>query len=126
MHEGVAGPNRGANLWHQPTPLSRHLQDLAQRDFEVFLNVVAQGLQRRDIEDFGAVAKIASQSLAHQAVDASQKCRQGLARAGGSGNQGGMSGENVRPALLLGLGWSAETANKPLAHQGMGPVQGYG
>ena len=33
-------------------------------------------------------------------------------------------GENVRPALLLGLGRGAETTYKPLPHQGVGPVQG--
>ena len=78
VHQGVAGADRGANLRHQQAALARHLQNFAKRHFEVFLDVVAQRLQRRDVEDFGAVLQIARQRLAHQPIDAGQKRGQRL------------------------------------------------
>ena len=92
----------------------RHLQNLAQRAFEVFLDVVAQSLQRRDVEHFGAVVQIAGQRLADQAVDAGEKRGQSLARAGRGGDQRRASGQDVRPALLLRLGRRAELAGQTI------------
>ena len=83
VHQRVPGAHRGANLRHQQTALPRHLQDFSERDFQVFLNVVAQSFQRRDVEDFSPVVQIARQRLAHQAINAGQKCGEGLARTGG-------------------------------------------
>ena len=108
VHQRVAGADGGTDLRHQQTALARQLQDFAQRDFQILLDVVAQRLERRNIEDFGAVLEVAGQRLAHQAVDAGQKCRQRFAGAGGRGDQRGPARENVRPALLLRLGRRAE------------------
>ena len=118
MHQRVAGADRGANLRHQQAALARHLQNLAQRPFEIFLDVVAQRLQRRDIQHFGAVVQITRQRLAHQTINAGQKRGQRLAGAGGGGDERGAPGENVRPALLLGLGRRAELSDKPLRTSG--------
>ena len=92
-----------------------------ERHLEILLNVVAQRLQRRDVENFGAVVQIAGERLADQAVDAGEKCGQRLTRAGRSGDQRGAPGEDVRPALFLGLGRRAELPDKPLLHQRMRP-----
>ena len=43
--ERVAGPDGGADLRHQQPTFACHLQDFAERNFQVLLNVVAQGLQ---------------------------------------------------------------------------------
>ena len=82
--------------------------NLAERHLEVFLDVVAERLQRRDVEDFGAVLQPAVERLAHQPVDAGQKRRQGLARAGGRAKSACSAGENGRPAFDLRLRRRAE------------------
>ena len=112
VHQRVAGADRRANLRHQQAALARHLKNLAQRHFEIFLNVVAQRLQRRDVKHFGAVVQIAGQRLADQAVDAGEKCGQSFAGTGGRGDQRGAPGKNVRPALLLGFGRRAELSGR--------------
>ncbi len=86
MREGVASADRGANLRHQQPALARHLQNLAQRNFQVFLNVVAQRFQRRNVEDFRSVVEIARQRLPDQAINTGEKRSQRLARAGGRGD----------------------------------------
>jgi len=100
------------------------LQDLAQRHFQVLLNVVAQRLERRNVEDFGAVLQVAGNRLAHQAVNAGEECGERLARAGGGGDQRGAASKNVRPALFLRLGRRAEPSYEPLGDDRMGPPQG--
>ena len=114
VRERVAGADRRANFRHQQPALPRQSEDLSQRHFKILLDVVAQRLQRRDVENFGAVRQISSQGLAHQSVNTSEERGQGLAGPGGSGNKGGMSGQNMWPALLLRFGRSAETLDKPL------------
>jgi hypothetical protein len=46
MRERIAGPHRGTNLRHQDPALPGELQDFSQRNFQVFLNVIAQRLER--------------------------------------------------------------------------------
>jgi hypothetical protein len=61
--EGVSGAHRGANFGHEHAALSRELQDFAERGLEVFLNVVAKGFERGDVEHFGAVGQVSGKSL---------------------------------------------------------------
>ena len=56
FHQRVASAHGGANLRHQQAAFARQRRDFAQRAIEVFLDVVTQRLQRRDVKDFGAVA----------------------------------------------------------------------
>ena len=121
MGERVSGAHGGAYLRHQQAALARQLKDFPEGRFQIFLNVVAQGFQGRDVEDFGAVLQFASQGFAHEAIDTCQEGGQGLAGAGGRGDQGGSPGEDMRPALLLRLGGRAEARNKPVADEGVGP-----
>ena len=69
----VAGAHRRADLRHEQPALARHLQNFAQRHFEVLLDVVAQGLERGDIENFRPVVQFARQGLAYQPVDAGEE-----------------------------------------------------
>ena len=79
----------------------RPAQDLAQRDFEVLLDVVAQRLQRRNVENFGAVAQFAGERLAHQAIDADEECGERFARSSGSGDQRRAAGKNLAASPAL-------------------------
>ncbi len=122
-HQRVAGADRSADLWHEQPALARHRENFAQRNLKIFLDVVAQRLQRRNIKHFRTVGKIARQCLSHQTINAGKKCSQCLARPGGRGNQSRPSGENVRPAILLRLGRRPETPDEPLRHQRVCPGQ---
>jgi hypothetical protein len=126
VHQGVAGANRGANLRHQQAAVTRHLKNLPQRSFKIFLDVVAQRLERGDVKDFGAVAQIASQGFADQPVNAGQKRSQCLPGPGGRGDKRRSTRQNVGPSLLLGLGGRPESLDKPFLHQRMCPGEGGG
>ncbi len=115
-HERVAGADRSPNLRHEQPALARHGENFTQRGFQVFLNIVAQGLQRRDVENLGAISQLATQRLAHQTIDAGKKRGQGLAGAGGSRDKGRPARQDVGPALFLGFSRSAKPAHEPLRH----------
>ena len=121
--ERVAGAHGGANLRHQEAALAGELQNFAERSFEIFLNVVAERLERRDVEDFGVVGQFPAERFAHEAVDASEKCGERFARTGGRGDERGFAGEDVRPALFLRLGGRAEAGDEPLADERVSPFQ---
>ena len=125
LHERVTGADRGANLRHQQAFFAGQRRDFAQRAFQVFLDVVAQRLQRRDVQDFSPVGEIAAERFAHQAVNADQERRQRLAGAGGRGDERGPAGQNMGPALLLRLGGRAEFVDEPFLDQGVGPGEGF-
>ena len=121
MHQRVAGADRGANLRHQQAAFARHLKNFAQWDFEVLLNIVAQRLQRRDIQNFSSIVEIAGQRLTHQLINTRKKRSQSFARARRRRNEGGSSGQNMRPALHLRLGRRIELSDKPLRDQRVRP-----
>ena len=79
VHQRVARAHSDTDFRHQQSALAGHLQDLTERYFKVFLNVVAERLQRRNVKDSVSSCKFAGQRLAHQAIDASQESRQRLA-----------------------------------------------
>ena len=120
-HERVATADRGANLRHEQAALAGHGENFSQRNFEVFLDVVAQCLQWRDVKDFSSISEIACQSLAHEAINAREECSQRFSGACRRGNQRGAAGENVRPALLLRLGWRGKALDKPLRYERVSP-----
>src|SRR4029077_17312891 len=90
---------------------------------QVFLNVVAQGLERGDVQNFSAIGEISGKRRSYQRVDADQKCGQGFSGTSRRGNQRCPSGQNVRPALFLRFGGSPETAHEPFLDQRVGPLQ---
>ena len=55
MHVRIAGAHGGANFRHQVTALLRQRNDLAKGYIEILLDVVAERLQRRDVENFSGV-----------------------------------------------------------------------
>src|SRR5437588_9085515 len=79
VHERVTGADGHTNFRHEQTFFSGEGGDLAQRSFKVLLNVITQRLERRNVEDLGAVKEIAAQRFAHQRVYAGEECSQSLA-----------------------------------------------
>ncbi len=124
VHERVAGADRCANLRHQQSTVARHLQNLAQRPFEILLDIVAQRFQRRHIQNFGAVFEMTGQCFAHQSINAGQKRGESFARAGRGRNERRAPGEDVRPSLFLRLGRRTKLSDKPLRDQRVCPGEG--
>ena len=75
---GIAGAHRHADLGHQQARRHRRVRDLRQRLLQVFLDVVAEGLQGRDIQDLGSVFQLTRERLLEQAIEAGQEGGQRL------------------------------------------------
>src|SRR5438046_212314 len=71
--ERVTGADSGANLRHQQATLASYLENFAEWNFEVLLNVVAEGFERRNVQNFSAVLEFPGQSLAYQTINAGEK-----------------------------------------------------
>ena len=103
------GPHRRANLRHQQPALARQREDLPQRDFKIFLDVVAQCLERRNVKH-SSPGRTNSQPAPCAPVGQCrrEKRSEGFPRPCRSRNQRGAPGKNMRPPLLLWLGRRAE------------------
>ncbi len=123
VHQGVAGTHADANFGHQQAAFGGFAKNFAQRDLEIFLDVVAEGLQRRDVQNFRLISQRTGKSFADQPVDAGEKGGERFAGAGRRGNYRGFPGEDLRPAELLRLGGRSEALQEPFADDGMGPVE---
>src|SRR5581483_2729460 len=102
----------------------RHRQigaDAAQRHAQVAVDVVGEGLERRDVDEadvpLAATPRIPVPLawLAGQLVDRPQERGQRLARPRRRGDQDVLATGNRRPGLGLRRGWRGERAGKPLA-----------
>ena len=78
------------------------------------MDVVAQGLQRRDIDHLGFIRERLRARRPHQAIEANQEGGQRLSGTGGSGNKDVASGGDFGPAEILWLGGRTETIPEPL------------
>src|SRR5262249_56257479 len=88
--------------------------------FEVGLNVVRKGLERRDVDDLGFVLEAAVEPLPHQAVDGGEKGGERLARSGRGRNQHVPAGLEGRPSPRLRRRRRSKAALKP---GGNGPMK---
>src|SRR5579862_6216596 len=123
VHERVAGAHRGANFRHQETAFGGELQNFAERNLEVFLNVVAESLERRNVKNFEAVSQLTCQRFTDEPVNTREKRSESLTGAGWRGNESCFPGKNMRPALLLRFGGCAQATEKPLANERVGPIE---
>ena len=76
----VACAHCGADFRHQHPAFRCQRENLAQRTFEIFLDVIPQRLERRDIQNLSPIHQVAFERLAHQPINTNQKCRQRFAR----------------------------------------------
>src|SRR5207244_637017 len=87
--------------------------DAGQGFLEVFVNVVAECLERRDINHARLVSEPSGQSLAKQLVQRGEKGRQRLARTGRRGDQRVFARLNRGPTALLRFGRGSELSPEP-------------
>ena len=74
----IPGPQGGTDGWRREAELHRRRADAFQRDLEVLLNVAAQRLERRDIDDLDAATEGSRQCILDEAIEAGEECGQGL------------------------------------------------
>ena len=71
---------------------------------KVALDVVAEGLEGRDIDDAGDGVEALGLAAADELVDAGEEGGEGFAGAGGGGDEGVAAGADGRPGGGLGVG----------------------
>ena len=121
---GVAGAHRGADVRQRQSFAPARTGDLGQGFLQVLLDVVAQGLQRRDVHHAGVVMGLFR--VRDELVDGPQEGRQGLPRAGGRGDERVPAPGDLLPAGSLGRSGPAEAGPEPVAHQRMKFVDHWG
>ncbi|CAI8846367.1 hypothetical protein EMIT0P176_20244 [Pseudomonas sp. IT-P176] len=122
---GIAGAHRGTDLQFRQSLLLQLRSDAGQRGLQVELDVVGQRLEGRDVDHPGFVRQLAAQgqALPDQVVDDCQKRGEGLAGAGGRGNQGRAALADQGPRARLGGSDRREGAAEPGADGGVKAVE---
>ena len=122
----VAGPDSGRyRRGAQPARLGPAPQ-AAARLREILVDVGAQRLQRRDVDDPDRVGEWCGQRVLQQAVESDQKRGERLARSGRGRDQGVTPLTNRRPAAALRHRRLAERFSEPLGRNRMKGVKGHG
>ena len=117
----VAGPARDGDPGRLVAELLRGQADPGQRRSQVALDVVCQGLQRRDVEDpdvAGVLSCCRRAGVAGQAVQRVEEGGEGLAAAGRGVDQRVIAPGDGRPAARLGLGRRLEARFEPCPNGG--------
>ena len=83
------------------------------------MDVIAERLQRRNINDASFVAECAGKTFTEQSVQFGEESGEGFSRAGGCGDQGMAAGLDRGPAAFLGFGGRAELLLEPARDRGM-------
>ena len=121
----VAGPEQHANIHVGELSRRELLADPLQRLGQILLDVGRQGLQRRDVDDLGLVPQCSLEALSQQPVDRGEKRGEGLAGAGGRGDQNVAARIDRGPGTPLRLGRLGERALEPALHGGVKRGQGH-
>ena len=107
QHGGALGRGRiacsdgGCNARRIDAERVGQLANAASRLREVLVNVGAQRLERRDVDDPDFVGERLLKTLAHEVIDGAEKCGERLPRSGRRGDERVPSVTNRRPAALL-------------------------
>ena len=115
----VAGADADADLGERLAARLGQFADGGQGGLEIAFDVVAEGLERRDVDD--ARDRIESLFLAatDELVDPDQEGGKGLAGSGWGRDEGVAPGADGRPGGGLGVGWRFERRAEPAGHEGM-------
>ena len=120
----VAVADRHLYLRRLQAELDRDFGDLGQGLSEVLAHVDRQCTQRRDVHDVGPAPGVSRLGRPVTTVDSHEKRCKGLARPGGSGDQGVEAGGYGRPAFGLRLGRPGRVAPpEPFGDRGMERVE---
>ncbi len=115
----IAGAYPGADFDARQTAGVQGLADPGKRRFQIFLDVVRQRLEGRDIDDLGGVLEPALEPLPHEAVDRGEEGGERLARSGRRRDQDVLAGPDRRPRLRLRRGRRRELTLEPSGNRRM-------
>ena len=118
----VAGADRHPDGDVGPAALLEDRLDALQGDLQVGVDIVAEGLQGRYVDDLGALWERSVLALADQVVDRRQEGRQSLARSRRRGDQRVFVLLDFRPGPFLDVGRLIEPVLEPGGHGGMEEV----
>ena len=120
--EGFVSPERTAvRMRGSGMPSACPASDDALQGFlQVLLDVVAERLERREVEHRRLVAQLSGQAAPDQLVDGGQECRQRLARPRRRGDERVATGLDLGPAAGLHLARAlGEAGGKPARNRRM-------
>ncbi len=110
----VASAQSDRDLRPGNVQLARHVRQLLERRLQVALDVVAQRLERRDVDDLRRrLVQRPGFGLTRQRVDAAQERRQRLARPGRRRDQDVTAAADLGPAGGLRVGRGSEAPSEP-------------
>src|SRR5262249_16698627 len=117
--QSVAGSDSRTNgrEWH--TLLGGDFRDFRERRFQILANVIAQRFERRDVNHVDPLFEIAGPRLAHQMIEAEQKCGKCLTGTGGRGDQDIAARTDFWPTENLRFSGVGKTPGKPLSDEGI-------
>ena len=115
----VARANFHSYLRKEKSGGQRVFRNLTQGLPEIFLHVVAQGLERRHVENLHVVGQVVGERLLEQGINRRQKGGQRFARPRGRGNERVFTGTQGRPTGRLDVGRLADGIPKPAGNDGM-------
>ena len=96
----------------------QHRADFGERFFEIFMDVVAQRFERRDVNNLGFVRQIGLEAFAKKGIERGQKRGERFAGASRRGDERVRAGLNRRPAAQLRFGGRSERLLEPRATAG--------
>ena len=115
----VAGSHPGADIDVRQPLSPQRLADAGQRRLQIFLDVVGQRLQRRDVDDLRFIRQRPLEPAPHQFVDRREERGQRLAGPGRRGDQHISPGFDRRPRPRLRRRRRAESPAEPRGYRGM-------
>ena len=117
----IAGADGSRDAGDLEAGLFSQLAQCASRLGQILVDVSAQRLQRRHIHDADGVGQRRFETFPDEIVDRRQKCREGLARAGGRGDERVLTGTDRIPSAALCGRRLSERIEKPARNQRMEP-----
>ena len=124
-HAGVSPVRTAVRMPGAGMPRSKaSLLELGERGLQVAPDVVAEGLERRHVDDLDPIVEPPREARRHQPVEADEEGSEGLPGAGGGRHQHIAAGPDGRPRLELRRRRGGEPPPEPLRGEGMEVLHG--
>ena len=123
--ERVAGADAGADFGGRDSRAPGRVLDLGERAVEVFLDVVGERLEGRDVDDLGAGARLPAMAARSSWSMQTRNAARVLPEPVGA-EMSVASPARMRASLHLRLGGGAEFGEEPLGGDGVRPGEGGG
>ncbi len=113
---GVTAPDHRPDVDARQAKRLEFGRDSSEWRLQIPLDVVAERLERRHVDDPRLVRQRVVHAVANELIDRREERREGLAGPGGSGDERIFAGDDVRPPVLLGRGRRPDVRFEPAAN----------